>query len=361
MVQDKYIRKSSVQDVTWFLDLDESQKLDLKPPYQRRSVWTRKDKLFFIDTIFKGYPCPAVYLHKTMDDKGKPTYHVIDGKQRLTTILDFTENKFTLPKDFDNTNPKLAGKKWKEISIEEKRLFWNYSIPVDQFDTVEISMIDEMFDRLNRNTKKLEAQELRHAKYDGWFINFAESLSEDFETLKHAQYLKDLKVITAGRSKRMKDVQFISELMLIILLGKVNGFSQEMIDDNYAEYDNPEIELDFNTDEFTKKMYKTIEYIYKLNNISGCVFKHATTVGQFYTLFAVIALNQKDDGYTQENLIKIETKYVAFMKLYEEHKAHKNSTDKNVMDYTVASTGANTEEPLRVKRYNILKNIIFSS
>lgn len=353
MVHDKFKRTATIQDVTWFLDLDESKRLDLNPSYQRRSVWTRKDRIFFLDTIFKGYPCPAIYLHKTLDERGRATYHVIDGKQRLETILTFTDNRLTLPKDFDNSNPNLAGKKWKDIEADDKKIFWNYSIPVDQFDAVEESIIDEMFERLNKNTKKLEAQELRHAKFDGWFITFAENLSENSE------HLKNLKVITTGRSKRMKDVQFISELMLILILGKVNGFSQIMIDDYYAEYDNPEEELDFNTTAFEEKINKTIEYIYKLNQINNCVINHASTVGQFYTLFAVMTLAEKEE-YTQDELKSIAETYDLFMKTYEEHKAKKDSNNKDIIDYTVASTGANTEEPLRTTRYDILRKIIFS-
>ncbi len=353
MVADQFKRTSSVQDVTWFLDLDDSKRLDLNPSYQRRSVWTRKDRIFFLDTIFKGYPCPAVYLHKTINDRGRATYHVIDGKQRLETILKFTDNRITLPAEFDNSNPKLAGKKWKDLDTENRKIFWNYSIPVDQFDAVDTSIIDAMFERLNKNTKKLEAQELRHAKFDGWFIRFAEGLSENSEQLKH------LKVVTIGRSKRMKDVQFISELMLVLILEKVNGFSQFMIDDFYAEYDNPETELDFNTVRFEERMNNTIDNINSLNNINECVFKHATTVGQFYTLFAVIALHKKDQNYSQAELNEIAKKYSSFMQLYETHKINKDSTDEDVINYTVASTGANTEEPLRITRHTILNKIIF--
>ena len=120
----KFLRHSAVQDITWFIDLDENGRLDLEPPYQRRSVWARKDRIFFLDTIFKGYPCPAIYTHKSLNDAGKATYHVVDGKQRLETILKFVNNSITLPKDFDNSNPDLAGKKWKDIDIEYKRRFW---------------------------------------------------------------------------------------------------------------------------------------------------------------------------------------------------------------------------------------------
>jgi len=67
------------KDVTWFLDLYRNEQLDLDPSYQRRSVWSLKDRKFFLDTIFKNYPCPAVFLHKEInEDAGKLIYHVVD-------------------------------------------------------------------------------------------------------------------------------------------------------------------------------------------------------------------------------------------------------------------------------------------
>ena len=93
-------RTISPQDVSWFLDLNEKGQLDLDPPYQRRSVWTPKDKRFFIDTILNNYPAPPIFLHKTLDDNGRATYHVVDGKQRLNTIIDFANNKIRIPDDF---------------------------------------------------------------------------------------------------------------------------------------------------------------------------------------------------------------------------------------------------------------------
>lgn len=56
------------QDLSWFIDMRGGKKLELNPPYQRRSVWTTKDKKFFLDTIFNNYPCPAIYLQKQITD-----------------------------------------------------------------------------------------------------------------------------------------------------------------------------------------------------------------------------------------------------------------------------------------------------
>ena len=42
-------------------------------------------------------------------------------------------------------------------------------------NVVEGGIVNEVFERLNRNSRKLTRQELRHAKYDGWLISHVES------------------------------------------------------------------------------------------------------------------------------------------------------------------------------------------
>ena len=105
------------KDVNWFLDLYQNGQLDLDPSYQRRSVWTLKDRKFFLDTIFRNYPCPAVFMHKEMNEEaGRLIYHVVDGKQRLETLIRFAKNDIPVDKEFGD--PKLNGKKWKGIETD---------------------------------------------------------------------------------------------------------------------------------------------------------------------------------------------------------------------------------------------------
>lgn len=93
-------RHPGPQDISWFLDSHSKGQLDLDPPYQRRSVWSRSDKQYFIDTILNNFPAPPIFLHRSIDDNGRPTYHVVDGKQRLQTIIEFTQNKLRIADDF---------------------------------------------------------------------------------------------------------------------------------------------------------------------------------------------------------------------------------------------------------------------
>jgi hypothetical protein len=277
-------RRPSTQDLTWLLDLHQNKQLDLDPPYQRRSVWTQKDKQFFLDTIFRNYPSPAIFLHKTVDDSGKATYHVVDGKQRTQTILAFVNDGVKIASDFGDV--RLNGKKWSELQGEQalKQKFWNYQITVEMIDVVEGSVVNEVFDRLNRNARKLTAQELRHAKFEGWLITEveAESTREEWRTLG---------VLTPARAKRMVDSQFISELMFVVLEGKVLGFDQDALDELYAKYEDPsETAPEFNQEVFLQHFAAGKTYILQMDGADERVSKHLKGFGNFYTLWALVVL-----------------------------------------------------------------------
>ena len=107
-------------------------------------------------------PAPPVFLHKTIDDNGKSTYHVVDGKQRLLTIINFTLDKVRIPDDFGDTA--LQGKKWKDLDRAGRETFWNYVIIVEMLPDASEANIRSTFERINRNSRKLSAQEMRHAE-----------------------------------------------------------------------------------------------------------------------------------------------------------------------------------------------------
>ena len=213
-------RNLTTQDISWFLDLYAKGQLNLDPPYQRRSVWSPRDRRFFIDTILNNYPAPPIFLHKTLDDQGRATYHVVDGKQRLLTIIQFTQEKVRIPDDFADVN--LQKKQWKDLERSNREKFWNYYLIVEMLPDVSDAAVRNIFDRINRNARKLMPQEMRHAKYDGWFITTAEAEAEK-------QEWKDFGVSTAARIKRMADVQFVSELFMLLIHHKIEGFDQDSL------------------------------------------------------------------------------------------------------------------------------------
>jgi uncharacterized protein with ParB-like and HNH nuclease domain len=276
-------RQPTTQQVTWFLDLERNGQLDLNPPYQRKSVWSPKDRRFFLDTIFRNYPTPPIFIHRTVDDKGVSTYHVVDGKQRLETILSFAKNKLAIDAKFGDEE--FNGKKFNDLSQPQKRIFWDYTLVVDFLESVDGANIDQVFDRVNRNSINLEPQELRHARFKGWFIN-------ECETEADQDFWWDIKVSTKAKDKRMKNVQLVAELLLIILQKEVVGFSQDYLDQMFASYDSPdETVSDFDQDSYEKEKVRIKSFLQEMEKINHCISITAKTANNLYPLWALVALN----------------------------------------------------------------------
>ena len=72
-----------------FVLLFNNGQLNLEPGFQRDSVWTLSDRKKLIESLLQNYPVPSVFLYRQKSDNGKLRYDVIDGKQRLETVLMF--------------------------------------------------------------------------------------------------------------------------------------------------------------------------------------------------------------------------------------------------------------------------------
>jgi hypothetical protein len=138
---------------------------------------------------------------------------------------------------------------------------------------------------LNRNSRKLDRQELRHARYEGWFISLAET--------ECAQLIwKTFGVVTNARAKRMKDSQFLSELLLVLIEKRQAGFDQDHLDDSYAKYDDPDEEdVELDTDDVAARLETAKAYLMEMNNENQCVRAAGAQVGAFYTLWSLIILH----------------------------------------------------------------------
>ena len=75
------------QRIQYFASAAEDGTLDLSPSYQRSDVWTTADAQKLIESVMLGIPLPSVIILEKGDEDAPR--EVVDGKQRLTSILRF--------------------------------------------------------------------------------------------------------------------------------------------------------------------------------------------------------------------------------------------------------------------------------
>lgn len=223
----KLNRESTRITISEFYERNQLKKYNFEPAYQRRGdVWSEEKQSFLIDSILKNYPMPPIFLHQVIvPTTGATEYNVIDGKQRLRAILKFINDEIALPSDYDVGafgDSRLNGKKFSELNgpLEVfKMQFWRYVLSVEYIETNDVDIINNVFDRLNRNGEPLEPQELRKAKY---FDTSLFKLIEELTSNINWDSLAKIKV------NRMQDSEFVSELLFFLLEGEPTDASTRM-------------------------------------------------------------------------------------------------------------------------------------
>ncbi|UUZ46641.1 DUF262 domain-containing protein [Massilia sp. B-10] len=211
--------------------------------FQRKFVWSLKDQVSLIETILMGFPIPEIYLwqNDTDAESGDTIFSVVDGQQRIRSILNFIDNKFVLDKrSLDHKKAAYAGKKFDELDPELKKIIWKYPFSV-RFISDEITHeeIVKIFLRLNRTNITLNPQELRNAEFNGDFIKLAAELADLPFWTSHA-------IFNDSDIRRMTDIQFISTLLIFLRKGIEEETTQGAINKIYDQYNNnyPEAKSD---------------------------------------------------------------------------------------------------------------------
>jgi hypothetical protein len=139
--------------------------------------------------------------------------------------------------------------------------------------------IRALFRRLNYVVERLNKQEMRHSQYFGEFVDTVEELSKE-------PFWDDHNFFTRKDSQRMKDVEFVSELFVVLIDGVQEG--QSTLDSFYADYDVV----------FPKRAYYVGKFRQVLRSLDtlGEFLDNSrfTKKGDFYGLFAAVSrLNLK--------------------------------------------------------------------
>lgn len=166
----------------------ENNYLNLQPEFQRDVVWSRANQTRFIDSLMKQLPIPSMCL---AFDYKKEEWIVIDGLQRIKSIINFLDDKATTGwklSTLDDIDPQISGKKVECFKTGELRKLRNRvedkTLPVtvlrcDFSNRENMEYIFMIFHRLNSEGVKLNNQEIRNCIYSGNFNNLLKELDKN--------------------------------------------------------------------------------------------------------------------------------------------------------------------------------------
>lgn len=153
--------------------------IDIAPEYQRHFIWDENRQSQLIESIFLGIPVPSLYMATNKDS----TWEVIDGLQRLTTIINFLGTEENIKK-FNNTGSKLKlsglekldsinGLFYEDLPKTLQMMFLTRPMRVTVLnDRSDYTIRYDLFERLNTGGVTLHPQEIRNCVYLGEFNDF---------------------------------------------------------------------------------------------------------------------------------------------------------------------------------------------
>ena len=182
----KLLEKTKIVKQTWSIleiyQKVQSHKLILDPDYQRNPIWKPDKKTAFIESLYMGILIPPIYVVEIPGENilDGVSYEVVDGKQRLTTILDFIGNKFYLGhKALEYYSDWFSNKRFAQIQSEYSELTNAMlssvlDIYVITANSPEFTKYD-IFSRLNKGSAPLKVNEIRKAIYQSHAMKLVNS------------------------------------------------------------------------------------------------------------------------------------------------------------------------------------------
>jgi Protein of unknown function DUF262 len=272
---------SSPHPISDIRDWQSLGRLEIRPDFQRKEVWSDAAKIMLMDTILRAIPMPKIFVSSTL--KGDQIYRtVIDGQQRISTILAFLKNQFPMEKPYSG---EFQGKYFSDLPLEVRNAFLQYRIDFNEAIEFSDEELRETYSRLNKYSVALTKQELRRADFPGDFLRLSENLAllDFFETSK---------IFTVANRRRSADIEFVSELLAGLLAGPQD--KRDTLDSFYLSYASWEPQERNATNDRFMRVVADLEKIFKDEfSIASTRFRQKA---DFYSLVLAVDELQKAGG-----------------------------------------------------------------
>lgn len=265
-------RTYSIND---FIEWDRQKQLELNPIFQRRAIWNDKAKSYLIDTILRGKPIPKIFIRQKINVTTKTSIReVVDGQQRLRTILSFINDGFVVNKLH---NPEYGNLHYSQLPEDIQAQVLAYELSVDLLINLPDAEVLDIFGRLNSYAIVLNEQEKINANHFSAFKILADTVGRTYY-----EYWTKQGILSARNILRMAEVNLVADLLIAM---KEGIKSKKQIKRYYDIYENKfDDDVEIMRNKFNRVIY-TIGRLYP----EGLVGTDFSRQHLFYTLFTFSA------------------------------------------------------------------------
>ena len=255
-------KRNQIYSVEELMEQMDKKKLCFDYPIQRESgQWDRHQKALLIDTVLNSYFIPDIYIMKEGTEEFSPM-SVLDGKQRLTTLHEFSRDGFALPQDMDDVvitdisydedkNPikedkvySVSGKKFSNLDPEVQKVFNKFRVSVSLLAGFSDEQIEDQFYRLNNGCTFTKSQKAN--------VLLGTELAGKIKELEQNEFFENRAVFGNLQRKRGDITACILQSMMLLSDFDYRSFSPNEVL-RFAEHLNQN--LDYSLIEKTKELY----------------------------------------------------------------------------------------------------------
>jgi len=224
--------------------------LKINEEYQRGAEWTEPQMQGLVDSIFRRYPIPPIFLHeirgKGLGGVDSTRYEIVDGQQRIRALADFLSGKFPLleasdkklrlPNSLRSLPAPWGKRRFSELDETFRTALTSHSL--DVFVINELVVPDEvrdLFIRLQSGTA-LTRQQIRDA-WPGTTGPFIERLAGKLKSRPSVTLFKQIDRRGNARADDETDEydadrQFCAQLLTLFLARERDPLAQQSIGAN---------------------------------------------------------------------------------------------------------------------------------
>jgi hypothetical protein len=265
----------------------------VRPPYQRKNVWSYSKKQALLDSLFRKYYIPRIVMREVEVGLQTVKKEVVDGQQRIVTVQDFFDDKISLPNSLQNFSKKfeLAGKKFSELSEDLQTYFSQLGYDADLIigirdpkEPEHQKIATEIFQRLQEG-EPLNYMEKAHARLSSIARNFvtkhADEITFDFEKYEPVDNnpdRHDFFKILSRNNDRLEHLALLARFLMLEIKNGPTDVGQKEVENFIKRYES---DYGIGRTDFVKNPEKKAsQVVIRTLNLFYDIFKNDITIDE---------------------------------------------------------------------------------